>query len=99
PLVEFFTMQIHAEGTYIMRRIARCYIAANPMSMLPIITMMEAFQHVLAKVMKTVAAIRHDKVRPSPSPKVPLSWLRPSFKKPKMARADAEAFDNSHKLF
>ncbi|KAG0353695.1 hypothetical protein BGZ54_002092 [Gamsiella multidivaricata] len=82
PLAEFFTMQIHAEGTYIMRRFAICYIAADHMNMLPIITMMEAFQHALVKVKKTLAAIRRVRIRPSPNPKVPLSWLRPSFNKP-----------------
>ncbi|KAF9343636.1 hypothetical protein BGX26_005432, partial [Mortierella sp. AD094] len=84
PLVEFYTMRIHAEGTYIMRRFAACYIAADPMNMLPIIAMMGAFQHALTKVEKTVAAIRHVKVRSSANPKVPLSWLRPCFKKPKL---------------
>lgn len=82
PLAEFFTMKIHAEGTYIMRRFAICYIAANHMNMLPIITLMEAFQHALAKVKKTLTAIRRVRVRPSLNPKVPLSWLRPSFNKP-----------------
>jgi len=84
PLVEFYTMRIHAEGTYIMRRFAACYIAADPMNMLPIIALMGAFQHALTKVVKTVAAIRHVKVRSSANPKVPLSWLRPCYKKPKL---------------
>ncbi|KAF9994778.1 hypothetical protein BGZ79_000418 [Entomortierella chlamydospora] len=84
PLVEFFTMQIHSEGTYMMRRFAVCYIAADHMNMFSIISMMEAFQHAREKVMKTLNAIRVVKVRPNTDPKVPLSWLRLSFKKPKM---------------
>ncbi|KAF9927865.1 hypothetical protein BGZ65_006560 [Modicella reniformis] len=84
PLVEFYAMRIRAEGTYIMHRFAVCYIPAEAMNMLPMITMMEAFRYALAKVEDTVAAIRHVKVRPSLNPKIPLSWLRPSFKKPKM---------------
>ncbi|KAF9397707.1 hypothetical protein BGX21_008594, partial [Mortierella sp. AD011] len=41
-------------------------------------------EHAKAKVEHTVAQIRQVKIRPSPNPKVPLAWLRPSFKKPKL---------------
>ncbi|KAF9919557.1 hypothetical protein BGZ65_012030, partial [Modicella reniformis] len=68
-LVEFFSMQIPAEATYIMRRFAVCYVAADSMNMFPITHMMEAFQHVQEKVEKTVAAIRRVKIRPSTNPK------------------------------
>ncbi|KAF9088852.1 hypothetical protein BGX27_002621 [Mortierella sp. AM989] len=61
PLVEFFSMQIYAEGVYILRRFATSYIPADPMNMLPIVSLMEAFQHVQTKVKKTVAAIRRVK--------------------------------------
>ncbi|KAF9095577.1 hypothetical protein BGX27_001255, partial [Mortierella sp. AM989] len=84
PLIEFFVMKIYAEGTYVMRRFAVCHIPADSMNMLSIISMMEALQHVKEMVTKTVDAIRFVKVRPSTTPKVPLSWLRPSFKKPKL---------------
>ncbi|KAF9536618.1 hypothetical protein EC957_010309, partial [Mortierella hygrophila] len=83
PRVEFYTMHIHAEATYIMRRFAVCNLASDFMNMVSIIPLMEAFQHAHSMVKKTVAAIRRVKVRPSTSPKVPLSWIRPSFTKPK----------------
>ncbi|KAI7815739.1 hypothetical protein BC939DRAFT_513750, partial [Gamsiella multidivaricata] len=82
PLIEFFIMKICAEGTYILRRFAVCYIATDPLNVLPIVTLMKSFQHAQLKVKKTVSAIRRVKVRPSTSPKVPLSWIRPSFNKP-----------------
>ncbi|KAG0296761.1 hypothetical protein BGZ96_008621 [Linnemannia gamsii] len=83
--VEFFTMHIHAEAMYVMRRFAVCYAMAGCMNMFAIGHMMEAFQHAQTKVEKTVEAIRRVKVRPSSHPKVPLTWLRPSFKKPKLS--------------
>ncbi|KAF9578191.1 hypothetical protein BGW38_006146, partial [Lunasporangiospora selenospora] len=49
PLIEFFLMELHAEGTYVMRRFAVCYISFDPMNMLSIIAMMEAFEHVQEK--------------------------------------------------
>ncbi|KAG0260558.1 hypothetical protein BGZ95_004397 [Linnemannia exigua] len=81
PVVEFFTMKIQSEATYIMRRFALCYVAGDCMNMFPMTHLMEAFQHVQKEVGRTVAAIRRVKVRPSTSPKIPLSWLRPSFRK------------------
>ncbi|KAF9089120.1 hypothetical protein BGX27_002551, partial [Mortierella sp. AM989] len=82
PLVEFFSMKIHAEGCYIMRRFAICHIPTDHENMVALLSMMKAFQHVVAKVTLTLAAIRRVRVRPSQTPKVPFSWLRPSFSKP-----------------
>ncbi|KAI8595526.1 hypothetical protein EDD21DRAFT_391000 [Dissophora ornata] len=82
PLVEFFSMKIHAEGCYVMHRFAICHIPTDHENMISLISIMEAFEHAAAKVIKTLAAIRHVRVRPSPTPKVPFSWLRPSFSKP-----------------
>ncbi|KAG0318875.1 hypothetical protein BGZ99_005391 [Dissophora globulifera] len=65
PLVEFFTMRICSEGTYILRRFAVSYIAADPLNMLPVATLMEAFGHAQSIVNKTVSAIRRVKVRPT----------------------------------
>ncbi|KAF9198111.1 hypothetical protein BGZ49_001177 [Haplosporangium sp. Z 27] len=84
PLVEFFSMAVLSEGVYIMRRFAVCHISSDIMNMTSIIPMMKAFQYVQEKVKKTVEAIQSVKVRPSESPSVPLSWLQPSFRKPKM---------------
>ncbi|KAF9115598.1 hypothetical protein BGX30_006222, partial [Mortierella sp. GBA39] len=83
PLVEFYTMRIHAEATYIMHRFATTYIAPEAMSVFPLVHLMEIFEHIQGKVQQTVTQIRQVKVHSSPSPKVPLSWLRPSFKKPR----------------
>ncbi|KAF9118220.1 hypothetical protein BGW39_001375 [Mortierella sp. 14UC] len=83
PLVDFYTMRIHAEATYIMHRFATTYIAPEAMNVFPLVHLMEIFEHIQGKVQQTVTQIRQVKVHPSPSPKVPLSWLRPSFKKPR----------------
>ncbi|KAF9083726.1 hypothetical protein BGX29_002936, partial [Mortierella sp. GBA35] len=69
PLVEFYTMHMYAEATYVMRRFAACYAVAGCMNMFSIGHMMEAFQHAQSKVRKTVAAIRRVKIRPSSHPK------------------------------
>ncbi|KAF9357897.1 hypothetical protein BGX34_009152 [Mortierella sp. NVP85] len=82
PLVEFFSMKIHSEGCYVMHRFAICYVPTDHENMISLISMMEAFHHAAAKVIKTLAAIRQVRVRPSPTPKVPFSWLRQSFSKP-----------------
>ncbi|KAG0069666.1 hypothetical protein BGZ90_000128 [Linnemannia elongata] len=83
PLIEFYTMRIHAEATYIMHRFASTYIAPEAINVFPLVHMMEIFEHIQGKVQQTVTQIRQVKVHPSPNPKVPLSWLRPSFKKPR----------------
>lgn len=82
PLVEFFSMNIPAEGCYVMHRFAVCHIPSDHENMISLVSMMEAFHHAKAKVIKTLTAIRQVRVRPSLNPKVPLSWLRPSYSKP-----------------
>ncbi|KAI8595476.1 hypothetical protein EDD21DRAFT_39106 [Dissophora ornata] len=84
PLVEFYTLQMHAEATYIMHRFATTYIAPEAMNVFPLVHLMEIFEHAKVKVQQTVTQIRRVKVHASPNPKVPLSWLRPSFTKPKL---------------
>ncbi|KAG0339834.1 hypothetical protein BG000_001231 [Podila horticola] len=86
PLVEFYTMRIHAEATYIMHRFAATYIASEAMNVFPLVHLMEVFEHAKAKVEQTVDQLRRVKVHASRTPKVPLSWLRPSFKKPKLCQ-------------
>ncbi|KAF9408041.1 hypothetical protein BGZ94_002465 [Podila epigama] len=83
PLVEFYAMAVRSEATYVMRRFAVCNCPADQMNMFPVVHMMEAFQQLQAKVERTVAAIRRVKVRTGTTPKVPLTWLRPSFSKPR----------------
>ncbi|KAF9193505.1 hypothetical protein BGZ49_003279 [Haplosporangium sp. Z 27] len=86
PLVEFYSMKISSEATYIMHKIATSYIVPDAMNTFPLLHLMEIFEHAKAKVEHTVTQIRQVKVRPSPNPKVPLAWLRPSFKKPKLCQ-------------
>jgi hypothetical protein len=76
-------MKIYGEGIYVMRRFAASFIASDPMNMTPLISMMTIFKHTVLKANKTVAAIRRVKVSSNESPHVPLSWLRPCFKKPR----------------
>ncbi|KAK3814023.1 MAG: hypothetical protein J3Q66DRAFT_345451 [Benniella sp.] len=83
PLIEFFSMKIHSEGCYIMHRFATCHIPTDHENMVSLVSMMEAFHHAAAKVTTTLSAIRRVRVRPSPTPKVPFSWLRPSYSKPR----------------
>jgi len=83
PLIEFFSMKIYAEGCYIMHRFAICHIPTDHENMVSLVSMMEAFNHAAAKVTRTLSAIRRVRVRPSPTPKVPFSWLRPSYSKPR----------------
>ncbi|KAF9418274.1 hypothetical protein BGZ76_004431 [Entomortierella beljakovae] len=84
PLVEFYTMQVHAEATYVMHKFATSYISPDAMNAFPLVHLLEVFAHAKVKVEKTVAQIRQVKVHASSTPKVPLSWLRPSFRKPKL---------------
>ncbi|KAF9090898.1 hypothetical protein BGX27_002135 [Mortierella sp. AM989] len=86
PRVEFYSMQIYAEATYIMHKFAESYIPSSAMNVFPLAHLMEVFAHAQEKVKRTVAQIRKVKVRPSSNPKVPLAWLRPSFKKPKLCQ-------------
>ncbi|KAG0299675.1 hypothetical protein BGZ98_009860, partial [Dissophora globulifera] len=81
---EFYTMRIHAEATYVLHRFGAAYIAPDAINTFPLIHLMEVFDHARAKVEKTVDQLRRVKIHASPNPKVPLSWLRPSFKKPKL---------------
>ncbi|KAF9992280.1 hypothetical protein BGZ79_003284 [Entomortierella chlamydospora] len=100
PLIEFYTMQVHAEATYIMHKVAASYIPPAAMNVFNLVHLMEVFAHARVKVEKTVAQIRRVKVHGSPNPKVPLSWLRPSFKKPKLCSIfDAESFLDIGHLF
>ncbi|KAF9935851.1 hypothetical protein BGZ67_002913 [Mortierella alpina] len=84
PLVEFFTMRLHAEATYVMSRFAGAYEPSEAANAFPLVHLMEVFEHAKAIVEKTVEQVRRVKVHPSPNPKVPLSWLRPSFIKPRL---------------
>ncbi|KAF9424154.1 hypothetical protein BGZ76_003551, partial [Entomortierella beljakovae] len=86
PLVEFYTMHVRAEATYVMHKFASSYISPDAMNAFPLVHLMEAFAHAKVKVEKTVAQIRKVKVHASSNPKVLLSWLRPSFRKPKLCQ-------------
>ncbi|KFH63691.1 hypothetical protein MVEG_10384 [Podila verticillata NRRL 6337] len=83
PLEELYTMSIHAEATYIMHGFAAAYIALNAMNMFPIVRLMEVFDH-SREIQQTVNQSREVKVEESKCPKVPLSWLWPSFQKSKL---------------
>ncbi|KAF9932917.1 hypothetical protein BGZ65_004275, partial [Modicella reniformis] len=83
PSTEFYSMRIHAEGTYVMYKFASAFIASGATNAFPLIRLMEICDHAKRKVEQTVSEIRRVKVLESSNPKVPLSWLRPSFKKPK----------------
>ncbi|KAF9536885.1 hypothetical protein EC957_009496, partial [Mortierella hygrophila] len=83
PLTEFFSMRLHAEGTYVMHKFASAFIVTGAMNAFPILHLMEVCEHAKRMVEQTIGEIRRVKVHESSSPKVPLSWLRPSFKKPK----------------
>lgn len=79
PIVEFYTMQIHAEATSIMHRFAITYIAPEAMNVFSFVHLMKVFEHAMAKVEQAVDQLRRVKVLESPRPKAPVSWLRPSF--------------------
>ncbi|KAF9434241.1 hypothetical protein BGZ76_008331 [Entomortierella beljakovae] len=83
PLVEFFSMQIRAEGTYVMHKIASAFIPSGAANAFPLLRLMEICDHVKKKMENCIREIRLVKVQESSSPKVPLSWLRPSFNKPR----------------
>ncbi|KAG0040504.1 hypothetical protein BGZ83_002527, partial [Gryganskiella cystojenkinii] len=57
-LVEFFTLRIHAEATYIMHKFAPSYIAPNAINAFPLVHLMEVFEHAKVKVEQTVSQIR-----------------------------------------
>ncbi|KAG0207779.1 hypothetical protein B0O80DRAFT_40861 [Mortierella sp. GBAus27b] len=88
PLVEFYTMRIRAEATYIMHRFASAHVIADAMNAFSLVHLMEVFDHARSKVERTVNQLRRVKVHASQNPKVPLSWLRPSFKKPRLYQID-----------
>ncbi|KAF9345389.1 hypothetical protein BGX26_003173 [Mortierella sp. AD094] len=83
PLTEFFSMRIHAEGTYVMHKFASAFIASGATNAFPILRLMEVCEHAKKIVERTIDQIRSVKEDESTGPKVPLSWLRPSFRKPK----------------
>lgn len=83
PLVEFYTMRIHAEATYIMHRFASAYIPPDSMNAFPLVHLMEVFEYARAKVERTVELLSRVRVRANAEAKVPLWWLRPSFTKPR----------------
>ncbi|KAF9216834.1 hypothetical protein BGZ59_007833 [Podila verticillata] len=60
PLVEFYTMRIHAKATYIMHRFVVAYIIPEAMNVFPLVHLMEVFEHAKAKVAQTVGQLRRD---------------------------------------
>ncbi|KAG9065534.1 hypothetical protein KI688_001822 [Linnemannia hyalina] len=88
PSIDFYTMHLRAEATYVMNRFATAFIAPEALNVSPLVQLMEAFEHAKSKVEWTVEQIRKVKVRPSANPLVPLWWLRPSFPKPVRCRVD-----------
>ncbi|KAG0341230.1 hypothetical protein BG004_006109 [Podila humilis] len=84
PLVEVYTMQIRAEATYVMHKCASAYFVPDAMNAFPLVRLLEVFEHAKLKAEKTVDELRRVKIHASPTPNVPLSWLRPSFNKPKL---------------
>ncbi|KAG0261889.1 hypothetical protein DFQ27_002717 [Actinomortierella ambigua] len=83
---EFFIMRIHAEVTYIMHKFAASYVVPEAMNAFPLDRLVEVFEHAKTKVEQTVSELRRVKVHASPVPKVPLSWIRPSFKNPELCQ-------------
>ncbi|KAF9436840.1 hypothetical protein BGZ76_002801 [Entomortierella beljakovae] len=83
PLVEFFSMQIRAEGTYVMNKFASTFIPSGATNAFPILRLMEVCDYAKKKMENCIHEIRKVKVQENTSPKVPLSWLRPSFNKPR----------------
>ncbi|KAG0324422.1 hypothetical protein BG000_002228, partial [Podila horticola] len=82
PFIDFYTMHLRAEATYVMNRFATAFIAPEALNVSPLAQLMEAFEHAKSKVKRTVEQIRKVKLRPIANPLVPLWWLRPSFSKP-----------------
>ncbi|KAF9985813.1 hypothetical protein BGZ79_005403, partial [Entomortierella chlamydospora] len=83
PLIEFFSMRICAEGTYIMHKFASTFVPTGAANAFPLLRLMEVCEHAQKKVEECISQIRAVKVRESSHPKVPLAWLRPPFNKPK----------------
>ncbi|KAF9897105.1 hypothetical protein BX616_006174, partial [Lobosporangium transversale] len=85
PYIEFFSMQICAEGTctYIMHKFASAFIPSGASNPFPLLRLMEICEHAKKKVEWCIHQIRLVKFEESLNPKVDLSWLRPSFNKPK----------------
>ncbi|KAF9971878.1 hypothetical protein BGZ73_005072 [Actinomortierella ambigua] len=50
PQVEFFSMRIHAEATYIMHRFAVANVISQAMNAFALAHLMETFEHALTKV-------------------------------------------------
>ncbi|KAF9585700.1 hypothetical protein BGW38_001184, partial [Lunasporangiospora selenospora] len=70
----------HLEATNVMHRFVVTYLAPEAMNVFPLVHLAEIFEYIQGKVQQTVTQIRQVKIRPSSNPKIPLSWLRPSFK-------------------
>ncbi|KAF9111728.1 hypothetical protein BGX27_004516, partial [Mortierella sp. AM989] len=83
PLVEFFTMRIHGEGIYVMHKLSSTFIPTGASNGFPILRVMEVCEYTKTVIEQTINQIRSVKDEESVSPKVPMSWLRPSFRKPK----------------
>lgn len=68
-MVDFFTMKIHTEGTYIMNKFASTFIVPDASNAFPLLRLMEVFAHAKSKVEWTVDQLRRVTVRASPNPK------------------------------
>ncbi|KAG0237444.1 hypothetical protein BGW41_008386 [Actinomortierella wolfii] len=86
PSIEFYKMRMYAEATYVMHKFAATYIVPDAMNAFPLVRLMNIFKYAKDKVEKTVGELRRVKIHQCANPKVPLLWLRPSFKKPSCAR-------------
>ncbi|KAG0249743.1 hypothetical protein BG011_008985, partial [Mortierella polycephala] len=81
--LEFYHMSLKSEGIYLMRRYAKCFLCAGSNDMFPLVRALEAMQATKEMASATVNSMRQVKINPSPMPLVPMSWIRPSFTKPK----------------
>ncbi|KAF9364993.1 hypothetical protein BGX34_011830, partial [Mortierella sp. NVP85] len=58
PLVEFYTMRIRAEASYIIHRFAAVHVIPDAMNAFPLVHLMEAFDHAKSKLERTVNQLR-----------------------------------------
>ncbi|KAF9373678.1 hypothetical protein BGX21_004350, partial [Mortierella sp. AD011] len=81
--LKFSEMKIQSEGVYIFKKYAECYLFNKAGNMFPLCRLLEIFETTKMMVDRTLVNLQAVKIKPSDTPLVPVSWLRPSYVKPR----------------
>ncbi|KAF9090108.1 hypothetical protein BGX27_002331 [Mortierella sp. AM989] len=80
--LKFFEMKIQSEGVYILKKYAECYLFNKAENMFSLCRLLDILETTKVHE-RTLLNLRAVKIKPSDTPLVPISWLRPSYVKPR----------------